>query len=182
MAEELLKKIPPEKRWELTARFLTKLNTMRIHRTRPHLGIGEGITSPIMGWEKFQEIQEKIWHDNGRNFLPWIKETFNIQVEDAIGAIKLAIVAGRLNVGPAVENTIVEATPERSVRRSIGCAWWVRHKESGLAPELSSCPRACQIFFEEGFKAVNAKIAVRLTKSLLWGDPYCEWIFEFKEE
>ena len=182
MAEELLKKIPTEKRWALTAKILSKLNTMRIQLTRPHLGIGEGITAPIMAWEKYKEVQEKIWADSGVKLLPWVKETFEIVVEDAIGAAKLVFVAGILTVGPEGEGEIVEATPERSVRRVTGCAWWENHKESGLAPELSSCPAACQTWVEEGIKAVNAKLTVNLTKAMPWGDPYCENVFEFKEE
>jgi hypothetical protein len=113
---------------------------------------------------------------------PWIKEMFNISVEDAIGAAKLVLVAGRSLQGPELESEIIEATPERAVTRVTKCAWWERNKENGLTPVLMICPAGHQAWGEEGLKAVNPKLTYKLTKTMPWGDPYCEEIIEFKEE
>ena len=48
MAKALLERIPPEKRWALTAKILTGLSTLRDLKTVvPLLGKGEGVISPV---------------------------------------------------------------------------------------------------------------------------------------
>ena len=182
MAEELLEKIPAEKRWAITAKILTGLHALRIILTRPLVGRGEGIISPILGWEKHEEIQEKIWSERGKRFIPWVKETFNIPVEDAVGAVKLIIVTGDLMGGPEIKNEIVKATRERVVIRRTQCVWIERYKEYEVDTELLTCPSAHQANYEEGHKPINPKITYTLTKAIPWGDPYCEAVIEFKEE
>ena len=179
---ELLKKIPPEKRWAITAKALTRLFGLRVILTRPLLGRGHGIISPILAWEKHEEIQEKTFGEHGKQFIPWVKETFNIPVEDAIGAAKLAIVAGRLLMGPESQYEIVEATRERVVLKRAQCVWLERMNDFEVDAELMTCPPAHQANSEEGLKAVNPKITVKLTKAMPWGDPYCEDVIEFKDE
>ena len=66
----------------------------------PLLGKGEGFISPVMGLDKFQEIIDKSLAETGKRYYPWVKQTFNISVEDAIGAVKFVIVAGTLQSGP----------------------------------------------------------------------------------
>ena len=111
MTEELLKKIPPEKRWEITANILMNVIVMRAIRVRYLLTSSEGVIAPIMAWEKYEEINTWIYTEGGRRLIPWVKETFNIPVEDAIGAVKLYEVAVNLMNGPKRESKIVEATP-----------------------------------------------------------------------
>ena len=93
------------------------------------LGKDEGIISPVWGWEKHEEVNVKIMEEGAKQFFPKVKETFNIPVEDAIGAAKLATVAGTLQSGPENESEIVEATPERVVRRITKCQLWEMYKD-----------------------------------------------------
>ena len=52
MAEELLEKIPAEKRWAITAKILTGFQVLRGEiSVAPLLGIGEGVFAPVMGAE-----------------------------------------------------------------------------------------------------------------------------------
>jgi len=84
---ELLEKIPPEKRWAITAQILWRFIVLRGDKiVTPELGKGKDIFSPLWSKEKWYEIIEKIFGDAGRMMYPYIKETFNIPVEDAIGA------------------------------------------------------------------------------------------------
>ena len=179
---ELLEKIPVEKCWAITVKALTRLIALRIHIARNLLGIGEGIISPIWGWEKYEEINTKIWADGGKKLFPLVKKMFNILVEDAIGAAMLRIVVVTLTNGPELKYEIVESTPKRTVIRITQCAYCVRYKEFGINPELSACPEGHQANVEEGLKAVNPKLSFKLTKAIPRGDPYCEEIFEFKED
>ena len=181
--KELLEKIPAEKRWEITAKFLWRfLISTGVTIVAPEMGKGEGWIAPVLGWEKVEEIATKIWAEGGRKFYPWVKETFNIPVEDAIGAAKLSIVAGRLVQGPEMEGEIVEATPERTVVRWTNCTSWERHKELELDPGLNPCPPSHEAGFEAGLKAINPKLTFKITKAMPWGDPYCEDVYEFKDE
>jgi hypothetical protein len=180
---ELLEKIPPEKRWALTAKALIRMNILRAHKFEaPLMGKDEGITAPIWGYEKLQEILNKLMADTGMKFFPWIKERFNILVEDAIGAAKLCMVAATLGSGPGQKFKIAEETHERVVLRTTRCEWWEIHKELEIDPGLMICPTWDPIYLESGIKAVNPKITFKFIKFMPRGEPYCEEIYEFKEE
>ena len=181
--ETLLKKIPADKCWAITTQALLNLLFLRGSKTLvPLLGIGEGVIAPIMGWETFKELNTKVFVETYKQFIPWVKETFNIPLEDAIGAVKLGKVSGTLNSGPEIVIEIVEQTPERALSRTTKCPWWEKYKELGVKPELTLCKPVCEAFFGEAFKEINPKITSKLTKSMPSGDPYCERIDEFKEE
>jgi hypothetical protein len=180
---ELLEKIPPEKRWAITAKVLTGLYVMRGTKIMPTaLDKEEGILAPVWGWEKILEINNKIMGRGGRKLFSMVKETFNISVDDVVGAAKLVNVAVTLLQGPEYTAEIVEARPERAVIRVTKCAWWERYKEFEMDPELVICDKGGdQAFVGEGLNAVNPKITYKLMKALPRGDPYCEGIYEFKE-
>lgn len=119
----LLEKIPVEKCWEMTAKALLRISLLRgVKNIMPLLGKGEGFISPVMGLEKFQEIIDKALAETGKRYYPWVKQTFNMSIEDAIGAAKLIFVAGTLQSSPENESEIVEAIPERTVIRYTKCA------------------------------------------------------------
>ena len=181
---ELLEKIPAEKRWLITAQVLSRFSVLRGSNFMPTLlGEEEGIFSPVWGWEKWNEILTKVMGDTGKRIFAMVKETFNIPVEDAVGAAKLTIAAGTLIAGPECKTEIVEATPERAVVRWTKCGWDERFNELDLALGLrGGCHSGHQALFEEGLKAINPNIDYRFKKSLAKGDPYCEDVIEFKED
>jgi hypothetical protein len=180
---DLIERIHPEKRWAITAKTLLRFLVMQGSKIfAPTLGKGEGITSPVLGAEKWTEIIMKIYSDGAKFMFPWVKERFNIPVEDAIGADNLLTVVSVLQNGPEMETEIVEATPERVVSRVTKCAWWERYKELEVDHTLRTCDAVDQLWGEEGFKAINPKITYRLTKAIPRGNPYCEFVYEFKEE
>ena len=181
--ETLLKKIPADKCWAITTQALLNLLFVRGSKTLvPLLGIGEGVIAPIMGWETFKELNAKVFVETYKRFIPWVKETFNIPVEDAIGAAKLGKVSGTLQSGPEIVIEIVEQTPERVISRTPKCPWWEKYKELGVKPELTLCEPVCEAFFSEAIDEINPKITFKLAKAMPRGDPYCDWLYEFKEE
>lgn len=180
--ETLLEQIQAEKGWEITANALLNLLFLRGSKTLvPLLGIGEGVIAPVMGWEKFKEVNNKVFNEVNNKLLRWIKETYNISVEDAIEAAKLMYVWGELQSGPQWEDEFIELTPERVVVKYMKCPWWEKYKEFKVTPELSLCEHVHRILSDEGLKSINPKITRRLTKAMPWGDSYCEDIIEFKE-
>jgi hypothetical protein len=183
MAEELLEKIPPERRWEITSKILSRFMVLRGEESvAPLLGKGEGIISPIWGAEKWQEIHIKVFGDGGKHLFPMFKEMFNLPVENAIDADNLVTVVATLMNGPENTPEVVEATPERVVGRIIKCTWMERYKECDIDRAFIPCVHGDQAWGEEGLKAVNPKISYKITKAMPLGDPYCESIVEFKEE
>ena len=183
MAEELLEKVPPETCWAITAKALTGFLVRRGEkRIAPDLGKSEGFISPIWSKAKWIEVGVKVFGDAGKKMLPQIKESFNIPVEDAIGAAKLVWVTARLMFGPEWEWKYLEKTPERVVVRWTKCHMWDAHKECEVDPVFILCESGHQTIIKEGFKVINPKLTFKITKALPRGDPYCEDVYEFKEE
>ena len=148
----------------------------------PTMGEENGFISPVRGLEKFQEIMKKIYVEGGSKLYRWVKETFNMPLENALDADNLQYVVIRLQSGPEYETETVEATPERIVWRETKCAWLQRYKELEVDPEFIMCPSVDQLMNEEGFKAVNPKLTYKLNTAMPRGDHYCESIIELKEE
>jgi hypothetical protein len=183
MAKELLEKIPPERRWEITARALLRFSVVRGSKSMPTwLGKEEGILSPVWGWEKWIEILMKVLTDAAKRFFPRIKELLSMPVEDAGDVSELVRVAAILQMGPEYISETVEKGKDRAVRRVYKCMWGEVLNEFNIDPELRGACHTCIVWAGEGTKAVNPKIAVTRTKATLWGDPYCEFVYKLKEE
>ena len=169
MAEAILEKIPIETRWEITAKSLTGAT------------IGyELVLLEIVGKEKTAEIEAKMWGEGGKTFIPMIKEAFNIPVEDAVGAANLIKVAAVLGMGPECTDEIIEENKERVVQRWVKCPFIERAKEMGVT-DKQDCYSGCTAWVEEGLKAINPKLTITKAEAMPRGDPYCEWVYEFKE-
>jgi len=162
-------RIPVEKCWEITARNLTGALMGYVI-----------VLSRVVGREKLSEITSKMWGEGGRNFIPVIREAFNIPVEDAAGAGKLIAVATILGMGPEMEQQIVEETANRTVIRTTKCTFHERQKEFGIVGEVD-CAIPDAAWCNEGLKAVNPNLKVTITKALSRGDPYCEHVIEIVE-
>jgi len=91
-------------------------------------------------------------------------------------------VSGGLEAGPEWEQEYVERTPQRVICRITKCPWWERYKEFNVDPAFIPCDAGHQVVCELAFKEINPKITYKLTKAMPWGDPYCEEVYEFKEE
>lgn len=181
--EELLEKIPAEKCWALTAQTLWRFTVLRGDKIfAPALGKGRGIIAPVLGAEKWAELTNKVLVDGFKRLFLQTKEMFYIQVEDAMGAANLGIVAGVLLLGPEAKYEIVETTPERVLFRWTKCPWWNVYKEFEVDHAYMPCPKIHKAAFKAGLKAVNPKITYKFTKAMPWGDPYCESVIEFSEE
>ena len=184
MAEELLEKIPIEKRWAITANILEIFALLRGEkRIVDELGKGEGIISPILGAEKYDEINKKAWgEEGGRKNAPSFVEKFNISVEDAIGAAKFMYCVVVLSCGPEWEPEIVEKRKERAIVRTTKCPFWKLYTDYDVDHDIVSCTVPHEAWIKSGLEAINPKITYKLTKAMPRGDPYCEDFFEFQDE
>jgi hypothetical protein len=172
MSEKMLKKIPVETKWEITAQSFIGAYSAIIQLAGPHVGE-----------EKLIELNNMVQGGGGKTAFPQIKEGFNIPVEDAIGAANLIDVVTELQMGTEFEAERVEETPERVVVRTTKCPWgtWNKENASWAKPEYMICTEGHQAWGEEGLKAVNPKLTHKMTKSMMKGDPYCEYVIEFKK-
>ena len=184
---ELLEKIPTERCWEITTKILSSLFVLRGEKIiAPAMGMEEGVVAPVLGAEKWTEINVKIFGNGSKILFPLFKDMFNIPVENAIDASDLVEVVSVLQLGPTQGEEFgenVEYSPERVIWRQHKCTWMERYKEFKADHAFIPCDKgACQAWGEEGLKAVNPKLTWKVTKAMPSGDPYCEFIYEFKEE
>jgi hypothetical protein len=135
----------------------------------------------VLGMDKWQEIHDNLWGEGGKMTYPQIKKSFNIPVDDAIGAATLAGVVATLQHGPTYEWEVVEETPKRCVYRFTKCPWWDTYQAFGAKPENIVCAGGHERFVGDGLKAVNPKLKHTLTKAMPRGDPYCESVYELEE-
>jgi len=185
MAAEFLEKITPERRWVITAKALIRLIVLRGDKIiAPELGTEEGVIAPVLGKEKWEEINDKVFSEGSRQFYPWVKETFNIPVEDAVDADNFETIVNILSNGPEAPGGLeyIERTPERVVYRIHKCQWWDMYEELEVDAELRPCDAAHERMTQVGLKTINPKMTFKLTKALSRGDPYCEGVVEFKNE
>jgi hypothetical protein len=66
--------------------------------------------------------------------------------------------------------------------RYTKCPFWNRWKEHEVDHDIISCYPSHEAAWKEGCKALNTKVSYKLTKAIPQGEPYCEEIYELKEE
>ncbi|MFX1465573.1 MAG: L-2-amino-thiazoline-4-carboxylic acid hydrolase [Promethearchaeota archaeon] len=171
MSEEIIKKISTEERLAWTAR--THMATLVIR--------GETIFAPLIGAEKYKEINTEVYGEGGKIMYPMVKDAFNIPVEDAIGAANLVDVVSNVAMSTEFESERVEESPERTVVRTTKCPWMELYKEYNVDPKYIPCYEGHQAWSERGLKAINPKLTFKMVKGMPKGDPYCEYVYEFKK-
>jgi len=159
MSKDVVDSIPAETRWLIAGQNGTGGITA--------LGM---MLEPILGMEKWQEIMNEFWAGGGKMMYPQLKEAFNIEVKDAIGAYKLLAVIASVTQGPEFEDEMIEETPEKVVWRTKKCCWMERAKEFGVDPKKMFCPDAHQAWGEEGLKAIDPRLTHKMTKWMPKGD------------
>jgi hypothetical protein len=170
-AEEILKNIPTEVKWGWTAR--THMATLVIR--------GETMYAPLVGEEKWTEIIKNLYGEGGKILFPMVKENFNVQVENAMGADDLVEIVTEVTMGPGFEGEQIERTPERCVYRTTKCPWWDLYEEYHVDPKFRACYEGHQEWGERGLKAVDPRLTHQMVKGMTKGDPYCEYVIEFKK-
>jgi len=170
MSEEIIKNIPAEVKLAYTANTLTASITLL-----------NKVLAPLVGIKKYNEINNKIWGEGAAILFPMIKKDFKIPGDDAIAAANIIDVVSLITISPEFESERVEESPTRVVQRTSKCPWMDRAKEYGLEAEFASCPEGHQAWGVEGCKAINPKLTHTIKTFMPRGDPYCEYVIEFKK-
>ncbi len=165
MADKV-EKVPAETRWAIAAQSLTGA-TMATQKA----------LLDAVGQEKYNEIVEQNWDAAGKASKQ-IADALGLAASDAKAAAETVDVVATVAMGPEFKLETVEATAERAVVRTTECPWWNRAKEFGLSDDFCAADPA----WHNGLvKSFNPKLSVTLTKAMMRGDPYCEWVYELQK-
>jgi hypothetical protein len=170
LSNEEVEKMPAEQRWAIAgANFVGAWTAVGM------------FVEPLLGKEKWKEINDNLWREGGKMSYPMIKEALNIPVEDAIGGYKVLAACTTIQQGPTFEDEMLEVTPERVVWNTVKCPWWDTSLQFGEKPEDMNCPSGHQEICEAGLKALDPNFTFKLTKAKPLGDPVCQNVIEFKK-
>ncbi len=83
------------------------------------------------------------------------------------------------SMGPEFVFEVVESTKDRCVGKTSQCPWHKRWKEQGV--DFNTCGVGHQKWGEGAAESLNPNFTFKLTKNMLLGDAYCEWVVERKK-
>lgn len=164
---EKIETIPESTRWEMATKGLTGA----------YIAISNALKQAV-GQKKFDEFNGPLWHEAGRGARQFA-ESFELPTETA-GDIEMAThLLAKASMGPEFVFEIVETTKDRCVGKTSQCPWHKRWKEQGL--QMDTCGAGHQSWGDGAVESLNPNFTFKLTKNMLHGDPYCEWVIERKK-
>ena len=164
---EKIEKVPAETRWEMATKGLTGAFTAVANAFKD-----------AVGEEKFNEFNSGLWYAGGKGAKEFAN-TLGLTVEsprDIDEVMKLVAMSG---MGPEYEFEVVEATEDRCVGRTSKCPWHERWKELGLKEDI--CTSGHQGWGDGATESLSPNFTYKLTKNMVRGDQYCEWVIERKK-
>jgi hypothetical protein len=161
---EAIEKLPAETRWEIATKGLTGACTAMINAL-------QGALSP----DKFEEFQVGIWSQAGKGAKE-LADTLGLTIENPRDIDAVLALLAVTSMGPEFEFKTVEATEDRCVGRTTKCAWHERWKELGFKEDL--CSSGHQGWGDGAVGSLNPNFTFSLTKNMIRGDQFCEWIIE----
>jgi hypothetical protein len=164
---EAIEKVPAETRWEIATKGLTGAYVAIINAL-----IG------AEGEEKYNKFNRALWYEAAKDAKEFA-DNLSLTAENAgdiEGIMSLLAIA---SMGPEFKMEVVESTEDRCVGRATGCPWHNRWKELGL--DFDICSSGHQAWGDGAAESLNPNFTFRLTKNMVRGDSYCEWIVERKK-
>jgi hypothetical protein len=163
---EALEKIPAETRWEMATKGLTGA----------WLVVANALKDAV-DEEKWNEFNRGLWYQTGKGAKEFA-DTLGLTAESPRDIHEVMGLLAMAGMGPEFELEVVEATEDRCVGRTSKCPWHERWKELGLKWDF--CSVGHQGWNDGGVESLNPNFTYKLTKNMVRGDPYCEWIIERK--
>lgn len=124
--------------------------------------------------EKGLSLISNQWSKNAEKYIKNNFERFGVKDKGPKG---FAIVYYLMDNIVGLKNEIVELTDKKAVNRFPFCAIFPQ-------PNLG-CPEVCiatSAFEKRAVEIINPRVKVSLTKMLTAGDPFCEVVWEIREE
>jgi hypothetical protein len=164
---EAIDKVPAETRWEIATKGLTGACAVMTNALQNTL-------SP----EKFDEFQVGLWTEAGKGAKE-LANSLGLTIENARDIDGVLALLAVTSMGPEFKFEVVEATEDRCVGRTTKCAWHERWKELGLKDDF--CSSGHQGWGDGAVESLNPNFTFSLTKNMVRGDQFCEWIIERKK-
>ena len=83
------------------------------------------------------------------------------------------------SMGPEFHFKFIESTEDKCVGGTTACPWHERWKELGL--DFDFCSIGHQGWGDRCVESLNQNFTFNITKSMVRGNQYCEWIIERKK-
>ena len=163
---ESINKVPAETRWEIATKGLTGACS----------AYGNALKE-AGGEEKYNEFIRALWYEAGKGAKEFA-DNLGLTTEKAGDINGVIHLLATTSMGPEFKYEVVEATEDKCVGRATGCPWHERWKELGL--DFDFCSSGHQAWGDGAAESLNPKFSFRLTKNIVRGDSYCEWIVERK--
>jgi len=164
---DMIEKIPEKTRWEIATKGLTGA----------YIAISKALKQAV-GQKQFEEFNGSLWLEAGKGAKEFA-DSLGLATEtagDVEGAIHLLAQA---SMGPEFVFEVVESTKDRCVGKTSQCPWHKRWKEQGV--DFNTCGVGHQKWGEGAAESLNPNFTFKLTKNMLLGDAYCEWVVERKK-
>jgi hypothetical protein len=159
--------IPEKTRWEIATKGLTGAYSAISHALKD-----------AVGQTGFEDFNGSLWYEAGKGAREFADNLglATEYAEDLEGATHLLAQA---SMGPEFKFEVVEASEDRCVGRTTECPWHKRWKELGL--DFDTCGVGHQRWGDGAIESLNPDFSFRLTKNMIRGDAYCEWVVERKK-
>jgi hypothetical protein len=162
-----LDKISDKARWEIATKGLTGA----------YIAISNALQKAV-GQQKFDEFNGPLWFGAAKGAKDFAKQ-FGLASETASDVEGVMHVMAKASMGPEFQFEVVEATKDRCVGRTTECPWHKRWKEQGLT--MDTCGAGHQNWGAGAAESLNPNFTFKLTKNMVRGDAYCEWVVERKK-
>jgi hypothetical protein len=160
--------IPSETKWAMATKGLTRALTAHM----------DALYS-VLGKEKYDELIRRIWTQIGEGSAVGIQE-MDMKLDNAQQVGEAGVTMCICAMGPEYNIDAVESSESRTVMKITECPWKNRMTEFGITHDLlTACDTA---FWKQFVKTLNPNVTMRHGKQMHRGDPYCEWIFETKND
>ena len=164
---ESIEKVPAETRWEIATKGLTGALTAFANALKG-----------AQGEEKYNEFTSALWYEAGKGAKEFA-DNLGLTAENVEDVDGITHLLATTSMGPEFKFEVVEATEDRCVGRTTKCAWHERWKELGLKDDI--CSSGHQAWGDGAVESLNPDFTFSLTKNMIRGDQFCEWVIERKK-
>jgi hypothetical protein len=128
--------------------------------------------------DEFIQFQMGLWSQVGKGSKE-LADTLGLKAESPKDIDEIMQLAGMASMGPEFKFETLEASEDRAVGRTTQCPWHERRRELGIKEDF--CTVGHQAWGEGAMESLNPNFTFSLTKNMVRGDPYCEWVVERKK-
>ncbi len=133
----------------------------------------------LAGKKEYSKIIHLIWSEIGKGSAEAMSSD-GFEADNLSSLAQAGVTTCICAMGPEYNIEEAENSDGRVVMKITECPWQNRMKELDISTDLlTACDTA---FWNEFTENLNPQIKMKHGKQMHRGDPYCEWIFEWKKK